>query len=800
MKKALYTLPVRLLCLLVALGALLLTLWHATGSRMLLKTSMLDPARSGEIVAALDKGPHPRGSVAHEEVRSALSGLLSKAGVTPVEMTYPITYEDTVRYVETGVLVPESELTNLLVEIPGEVSDVLLVVAHTDSVPMGPGVSDDLAAVANMVQCIEQLAKGNASYRNTVVFLFTDGEEEGMLGAACFAQSRKPTAVRIGGAPATQAQAESYQGLIERVRFVINLESRGTGGQTLLFETTRGNARTASLFAAHNPGLFASSLAADIYRLMDNNTDFTVFSQRGIQGLNVANIGEAYYYHTQSDDLAHLKDTTLQRSGDALMASLEAFGNAPLAELSETQDDAIFFDYLGGFTFSLPRWAAWVGAGLSVLLLLLWAGRARARLGGSTVLRHVVLGLVVLLAGLLAGVLTALGLTRALGGDARFATRLASPLYMSLWLYLGLAATGLTGAFLVWGGLSKLLALPGRCIREAASLLLCLLGGICAFVLPAASYLFLPAGLLGLVLMILTTLRVDAEPPPLGLYALVFAVLFPLAGGLSIIAAEALGGPLLYLLILPTLLSFALVLPYALDIPVRRRVLSWLCGILLLALCAASLLGIEWTGSAARDLTANLGLQETAFLPAQDDDALTYVRDMDVQGGILVVRDSDVVRQLGSQLFAAGFAPEQEGWKALADPGVYLAKPTVHSRFDNVLMEMVVSVERAYEQSEWRVYFPAGGVTRVTFTDTEGRESVISLPASSISGPLERVFAADRDGTLRLRVGAKIESMVYVENLPAGDLLAEEPLVRQVLALDRRLLPRVEIQETLVAP
>ena len=50
----------------------------------------------------------------------------------------------------------------------------------------------------------------------------------------------------------------------------------------------------------------SNSLYYFIYKLLPNDTDFTVFKAAGYEGLNFALIGDVERYHTPQDDFAHL--------------------------------------------------------------------------------------------------------------------------------------------------------------------------------------------------------------------------------------------------------------------------------------------------------------------------------------------------------------------------------------------------------------------------------------------------------------------------------------------------------------
>ena len=61
----------------------------------------------------------------------------------------------------------------------------------------------------------------------------------------------------------------------------------------------------------------ANSLSTDLYRLIPNSTDVTVFAERPWTILNFAMIGNETRYHSAGDTLAALDRRSLQHMGDA---------------------------------------------------------------------------------------------------------------------------------------------------------------------------------------------------------------------------------------------------------------------------------------------------------------------------------------------------------------------------------------------------------------------------------------------------------------------------------------------------
>jgi hypothetical protein len=122
--------------------------------------------------------------------------------------------------------------------------------------------------VAVLLETLRAL-RSSPPLRNDLIFLFTDGEEPGLLGAKAFVDAH----------PAAAA-------------LVLNFEARGTSGPAFMFETSEGNGWIVRQFAEAAPYPQANSLSYKAYRNMPNDTDLTIFKKAGIAGLNFAFIGD----------------------------------------------------------------------------------------------------------------------------------------------------------------------------------------------------------------------------------------------------------------------------------------------------------------------------------------------------------------------------------------------------------------------------------------------------------------------------------------------------------------------------
>jgi Zn-dependent M28 family amino/carboxypeptidase len=69
----------------------------------------------------------------------------------------------------------------------GDANHIVMLGAHLDSVPAGPGVNDDGSGTAFQLELAEQLAKPGTPPRNKIRFLWFGGEEDGLVGSQYYA-------------------------------------------------------------------------------------------------------------------------------------------------------------------------------------------------------------------------------------------------------------------------------------------------------------------------------------------------------------------------------------------------------------------------------------------------------------------------------------------------------------------------------------------------------------------------------------------------------------------------------------
>ncbi|MEW2620486.1 M20/M25/M40 family metallo-hydrolase [Streptomyces sp. NPDC048106] len=321
--------------------------------------SVFSAYRAKADIAQFADAPHPSGSAGAERTRAYVSDRLTRLGLEPVED-------------EATEVVPGDGASHLA----GRVHDItatirgtsptgqVLLVAHTDSVLTGPGASDDGLGVSSLLEIARILTKGPRP-RNDVVLLFTDSEETGQLGARAYVHGLG----KATGEP----------------RVVLNLEARGTSGRAVMFETGSHSSALVEALGGHPP--VATSLSAEVYRRLPNDTDFTQLRKGGMTGLNFAVIGDGADYHAPGDDVAHVHPGSLQDLGDTVLSAVRRLSATDLRAVTRSSD-ATWFN-VGPLLVRYPAGAVLPLAVAAPLALVAagWYARRRKALRPSAVPR-----------------------------------------------------------------------------------------------------------------------------------------------------------------------------------------------------------------------------------------------------------------------------------------------------------------------------------------------------------------------------------------------------------------------------
>jgi Peptidase family M28 len=300
-------------------------------------TTEFSADRAREVLRRLvgDGIPHPTGSAANGIVRGRIVDELAKLGYQPE--------------VQSGFACNDfgtcATVKNILARLDGvEPGASVLLAAHYDSVPAGPGASDDGAGVAAVIEIARALKAAPAPH-HSVIILIDDGEEQGLLGAHVFV-TQSPWA--------------------KDVRAAVNLEARGTSGPSMMFETGSANYWAVKLYSEHAARPATSSIFYQVYKQLPNDTDFTVFKAAGYQGVNFAYIGDVNHYHTPLDNFENADPRSLQHHGENALPMILALANSDLT--GPPVKEAVFFDL---FQRRVILWPADWSLPLAIVVLIL---------------------------------------------------------------------------------------------------------------------------------------------------------------------------------------------------------------------------------------------------------------------------------------------------------------------------------------------------------------------------------------------------------------------------------------------
>lgn len=281
--------------------------------------------------------PHPSGTEQNAVVRQRIIRFVEGLGRNvELQESSGVTWQ-------TKQTVP---VVNLMVFMPG--TDPIATIAltsHYDSTTAGPGAADDGAAVAISLELLRHYDQHPP--QNNLLFLITDGEELGLLGADKFV---------------------SEHPLAKTIDLIINLEARGTSGPSCMFETGDASLWTIKQYREIAQRPTTSSLFFEVYKLLPNNTDFTHYRKLPIQGWNFAFVGRVLHYHTPHDNFANVDRRSIYHHAEHASALMAKFANS--AELKIEPGRAVYFDYLGWIVIYWPEELTLYLACIPTLLVL----------------------------------------------------------------------------------------------------------------------------------------------------------------------------------------------------------------------------------------------------------------------------------------------------------------------------------------------------------------------------------------------------------------------------------------------
>jgi Peptidase family M28 len=271
--------------------------------------------------------PHMTGSGAHQQVKEYIIAQCKTLG-------FEVQVQEAVPVTENWGNVQAAFVQNIIAVKKGTTnSKTVVLTGHYDSEPNTTGAGDDGAGVAAILETARALQK-TAPLKNDLILLFTDGEEIGLMGAHAFVKE---------------------SALAKNIGIVLNFEARGNSGPSNMFEVNEQNGWAINQYAAAVAQPFANSLGYEVYKKLPNSTDYTVFKEAGITGLNNAFIDGFVNYHSPTDKPENLDLRSMQHHGENMLSLAKHFANLPITDTKAP--DTSYFNAVGGWFIHYP--AAW---------------------------------------------------------------------------------------------------------------------------------------------------------------------------------------------------------------------------------------------------------------------------------------------------------------------------------------------------------------------------------------------------------------------------------------------------------
>jgi hypothetical protein len=305
---------------------------------------------------AIASEPHPAGSKAQEKVRDYLFTQLSALGLE----------------VETQPFVSGENVVARL--RGGDSTGAIVILAHYDSTPAGPGAADNGAGAAALLEVLRALVAGPLP-RNDVIALFDDNEEQGWIGTRAFIQEHP---------------------WIADVSVAVSLDTAARGVVHVNETGPRNGKLVQALARAYRHGWAWMSAAGG------GSYDSGPFIKSGFQALSLEDNYAFKEQHTENDRIEIISPASLQQLGEQALAVARELGDLKLSD-PWGQHQAFFAVPLIGLVHYPQAWTLPLALAAAVLLL---AAIAFALHRGVAGWRGLLVGLAaIIVAALLAAVL-----------------------------------------------------------------------------------------------------------------------------------------------------------------------------------------------------------------------------------------------------------------------------------------------------------------------------------------------------------------------------------------------------------
>ncbi len=294
--------------------------------------------------------PHPTGSKANAEVRDYLVNTLQDLGAEVEVQRKLQSYDDKPRIGQVRF----SYVENVVARFKGQASNkAILLMAHYDSKPNTAGAGDNASGVAVSLETVRAITESEWPLRNTLIVLFSDAEELGLLGSQAFF---------------------GHHRWAEQVSLVLNLDSRGNRGPAIMYQTSANAGGLVDIVSEFVSVPMATSLVNALFSKLPFASDLSSAFKHGKAGMNFAFVDGFNNYHAATDTPSRLSLDSLQHLGNFALPLVQHIGAIKLP--IPLTPDRHYFNPLGKTLVSYSAWvdwATWLVAGCLILFVCIRA-------------------------------------------------------------------------------------------------------------------------------------------------------------------------------------------------------------------------------------------------------------------------------------------------------------------------------------------------------------------------------------------------------------------------------------------
>jgi hypothetical protein len=216
----------------------------------------------------------------------------------------------------------------------------VLITGHYDSHYDAQGAGDDGVSTVAMLEAIRVLQTGEP-LKNDIVFLFSDGEESGMLGSTEFLKTP----------------------LAKQISVVLAFDAWPGHGPTTFQTSSEGDEWLIRNLAQVDPPIYAMSYQVNKVRATFDS-DFDVLKSQLI-GMEFENNGTGTRYHTLKDTVDGVDPSLVQSQGETMLLLAQHFGLLDLSTAYQGEDYAFVTLPLIGIV-AFPYWVNLLVSGISI--------------------------------------------------------------------------------------------------------------------------------------------------------------------------------------------------------------------------------------------------------------------------------------------------------------------------------------------------------------------------------------------------------------------------------------------------